>query len=166
MARGDKRFVRYDRRPGEADDAWLLRRITGHVEYDLVGGCWLWSGSTAHDGYGKMQHQGKWFSAHRASYLVHVNDPKGFHVLHKCDVRVCVNPNHLFLGTHADNMADMYNKKRSGKRKAVKPEEKSLILRLKSSGMSNAAISRASNRCASVILKVFRDAVPAGGIEP
>lgn len=75
--------------------------------------CWLWEGCLKADGYGWLM-RGKsinW-TAHRYSWFIHNGEiPNNLHVLHKCDVRNCVNPNHLFLGTHQDNMLDMVQKK-------------------------------------------------------
>lgn len=83
--------------------------------------CWLWTGPTMKQGYGvigKGGRNGLQFSTHRFSYMHHFGEiPEGMNVLHKCDVRNCVNPSHLFLGTIQDNMKDMATK---GKRKGVK----------------------------------------------
>ena len=81
-------------------------------------GCWLWIGSTAsrRNGmqYGKFRFAGKTMGAHRASYLLFCGPiPKGALVCHRCDMPPCVNPEHLFLGTQAGNIADMIRKGRS-----------------------------------------------------
>ena len=77
-------------------------------------GCWYWIGSIGNSGYGKTRfdHSND-FSAHRISYLAFRGViPEGMCVLHRCDVRLCVNPSHLFLGTKKDNSRDMVAKGR------------------------------------------------------
>jgi predicted XRE-type DNA-binding protein len=82
-------------------------------------GCWLWTGGTRLNSKGVAypRHHNddqKSIGAHRFAYeLVHGAIPKGMYVCHKCDTPICVNPNHLFVGTHHDNMRDMVQKKRS-----------------------------------------------------
>lgn len=78
-------------------------------------GCWLWLRSLTAKGYGKFgdRYRKIWHLAHRISWeLHHGHIPDGMMVLHKCDVRCCVNPDHLFLGTAADNLHDMVAKGR------------------------------------------------------
>lgn len=86
-------------------------QITSRIEYDTNGGCWLWTGSPKGWGYGSIHTGGKNRAAHRASYEAHKGEiPPGLCVLHKCDVPACVNPDHLFLGSRADNVADRISK--------------------------------------------------------
>lgn len=76
-------------------------------------GCWLWIGSLNKCRYGLFQVDGRQGLAHRHSYEMHIGKiPDGLCVLHKCDTPECVNPDHLFLGTQQDNIADMNAKDR------------------------------------------------------
>jgi len=75
--------------------------------------CWLWTGARSTSGYGRFVWE-KWrWQAHRFSWVA-VNGPipSGLFALHKCDVRACIRPDHLFLGTQKDNMMDCSSKKR------------------------------------------------------
>lgn len=81
--------------------------------------CWLWGGGVTVYGYGYFYVGSKQKFAHRAAWETHRGGiPKGLCVLHRCDTRLCVNPDHLFLGTRRDNLADMTAKGRrvSGER--------------------------------------------------
>src|SRR5689334_21742499 len=85
---------------------------TNYLLSDLnVEGCWLWAGSLRADGYGTIRIKGKVWRAHRLVYSNLVGEiAPGLDVLHRCDVRHCVNPAHLFLGTDKDNHQDKARK--------------------------------------------------------
>lgn len=93
------------------------------VEMVPFSTCWYWTGGKDRDGYGFARHDGKVRYAHRVSYMRYVGPiPEGMHVCHSCDEPSCVNPAHLWLGTHYDNMRDMYTK---GRRLAASGERHS-----------------------------------------
>lgn len=76
-------------------------------------GCWLWIAATKGRGYGHMKVNGKMVGAHRISYELYIGDlNNGDNVLHRCDNMKCVNPDHLFSGSCADNTRDMIAKGR------------------------------------------------------
>ena len=76
--------------------------------------CWIWKGTIGTDGYGKLKRHGRTIRAHRFFYAIHIGEiPKDLFVCHKCDTPSCVNPEHLFLGTHLENEQD---KTRKGRR--------------------------------------------------
>ena len=76
-------------------------------------GCWLWVGSVSNR-YGKISVNYKKMGAHRVSYELHKGRvPNDMCVLHKCDIPTCVKPDHLFLGTQAENIRDMVTKGRA-----------------------------------------------------
>jgi hypothetical protein len=77
-------------------------------------GCWMWTGMLDKAGYGKTSYgSGKTLAASRLSYIVYKCDPEDKIVRHSCDVRSCVNPDHLLVGSQKDNIHDMFNRGRA-----------------------------------------------------
>ena len=115
-----------------------------------ITGCWLWLGSVTEHGYGTATVKRKSFKAHRLSWEVHIGPiPNGLWVLHKCDVPLCVNPNHLFLGTRQDNIADMMRKRRQQRKAGVdstnaklNPRIVSIMRKLHNDGVTYRAIAK------------------------
>jgi hypothetical protein len=93
--------------PNEHDRFWSKVAVAGPDE------CWEWQRMRQRQGYGMYSVSGKMKYAHRVAWeFMHGPISDGLHVLHKCDNPPCCNPNHLFLGTHTDNMRDMFAKGR------------------------------------------------------
>lgn len=92
----------------------LLERFEERYIPEPNSGCFLWTGVSHGNGYGGMTDENRKNAyAHRVSWRLFRGEiPKGLWVLHKCDTPCCVNPDHLFLGTGADNHRDMMEKGR------------------------------------------------------
>ena len=89
----------------------LRKRFNEKYEIS-ISGCWNWTGSVDSKGYGSIK-DGVTSRAHRVAWKLYKGKiPEGIFVLHTCDNRKCVNPNHLFLGTSKDNVRDMMDKGR------------------------------------------------------
>lgn len=93
------------------------QRFESKVKPPNANGCMLWAAARDGGGYGQFSMHNKSSTAHRAAWLLYRGEiAAGLHVLHKCDVPLCVNPDHLFLGTPLDNAIDREAKGRGGVR--------------------------------------------------
>lgn len=135
-------------------------RFDDYISPEPNSGCWLFDGG-ADNGYGycRIKFQGKQQYVHRFAYERHLGSiPAGLFVCHKCDVRCCVNPDHLFLGTHADNMADMDRKGRQSR--GVKVHTAKLlpkqVLAIRRSTKSGRALGREYGVTQRTILDIFQ----------
>ena len=102
------------RRKGRIRKVYSLETLLDRSEPEPNTGCWLWTGPVAGGtGYGVVNHDGAPVGAHRLAFtLAHGAISSGNDVCHRCDVRTCINPAHLFQGSRAVNLADMRAKGR------------------------------------------------------
>jgi hypothetical protein len=133
-----------------------------------IGDCWIWQQSTDKNGYGCACFNGVYLGAHRLSFMAFVGEiPSGIKVLHTCDIPSCVRPQHLFLGSHQDNMDDMVKKGRSAKGvhmntgsahgSAVLTEDQVLLIRkLCEEGRSQNSVEREFGLSKGLVNKIVR----------
>jgi hypothetical protein len=116
-------------------------------------GCWLWTAALDTGGYGRIKWKDRIDGAHRMSWELHLGAiPAGMFVCHHCDVKRCVNPYHLFLGTNSDNLQDYLKKggklgirsakgEKNYRAKLTEQDVRSIRLRL-AGGETYAAVAR------------------------
>lgn len=152
-------------RPGDySNRKWLKRtlcdacelldiraRILARTEKNAAG-CWLWTGSTR-NGYGQIQVHDRVEYTHRLMFTICAGPiPEGLYVCHRCDERKCNNPEHFFLGTHLDNVADMIAKGRqptpprivgeANHKATLTDEQVREVRRLRADGVSQRAVAK------------------------
>jgi len=98
-------------RTGRLDKKSLGEKLTDNIK--LVNGCWEWQGFRNRGGYGRLRVSGRKMLAHRASYVEFVGEiPEDKIICHTCDNPCCINPAHLWVGTHKENYDDALAKGR------------------------------------------------------
>jgi hypothetical protein len=156
-----------EHRPQQPADFWS--------KVDTGPGCWEWSLSTTEAGYGQVWASGKMTTSHRRAWeLSNGPIPAGLEVCHKCDNKRCARPGHLFLGTHAENMADHQAKGRArAPRNEASPAAKltdqqvAEIRQRRADGETLQALGDAFGVHHSTILRICREELrPQGGEGP
>jgi hypothetical protein len=113
-----KKRTRTPKPTGRCPGHWpLQRRLDHYTKVDPLSGCHIWQRSTKPNGYGQLTFRMRRLMAHRAAWIArHGPIARGHEVCHRCDERRCCNPDHLYLGSHAENMAEMKVKRRALRR--------------------------------------------------
>jgi hypothetical protein len=141
--------------------ASFSERFEDYISPEPNSGCWLWDGGNVktQKGYYPIGVNGKTKQVHRFAYERYRGPvPPGLLVCHSCDVRCCVNPDHLFLGTPADNTADMIRKGRMarGERRGHAKLTTEQALEIKASALSSRVVAAQYGLGSSTIRKLRR----------
>lgn len=136
-----------------------VARFMSHVTAATIAvdSCWHWSGAGKGNGYGAFNLSGTPEQAHRVAYRLFSGEiPDGIDVCHSCDNRWCVNPEHLFLGTRSENMADCVRKGRAagGRRRHLKEQDLQEVRRLLMAGERVPKVSRITGVSEGVIRNI------------
>ena len=101
---------------GQSQQSITLGNLHTYYNIDEETSCWIWNRSTNGKGYGYKWYEGRKQLAHRIVWLLlNPKIPEGLFICHSCDVRACINPEHLFIATNQENMIDASQKGRLGK---------------------------------------------------
>lgn len=142
----------------------ILERFLKYVE--KLESCWNWKGAlVSRNGYGQFYMKMKNIMAHRASWILHHGEiPEKLWVLHICDNKKCVNPEHLFLGTAKDNTYDMIRKGRKFKIPTkLLEEQKKKCVELYSQGSDQRYIAKLFNVHQKQVYNAIHELLPIRG---
>jgi hypothetical protein len=145
------------------------RTFWSYVDQGGPDECWMWLGARDTDGYGLRCFDGHTTGAHKVAWmLTNGSIPQGLHVLHSCDVRGCVNPAHLHLGTHSQNLTEMWARGRMKRRRnpQTKLTEESVAeikARYSAGGVTQKLLAAEYGVTQSLISKVVRGAAWQNG---
>lgn len=134
--------------------------ISSHSMPVPFSGCFLWLKSCVKGGYGKTHKDGKTLLAHRAIWEARNGPvPEGKILCHTCDIPECVNPDHLFVGTHADNSADavMKNRQAKGTRITLAKIDDDTAIAIRGSAGTNVEIANRFNVSQSLVGAIKRN---------
>jgi hypothetical protein len=120
-------------------------------------GCHEWTGCLHRDGYGKFYHEGKQVQAHRVAYEIFKGKPEKKWVLHQCDNRKCVNPDHLFLGSAIENIQDMDAKNRRGTKAKLTFNQSEGIKKLLSERYKQVEVAKIFGVHQTTISRIYRN---------
>jgi hypothetical protein len=131
-----------DMENGPESKAILSKLFWDKLQQAKPSECWLWKGTIASNGYGKLHFNGRQLQAHRVSYYLHHGAiPEQLLVLHRCDVRLCCNPAHLWTGSHRDNTRDCVDKGRWNPRRKLTESDVLRIRHLSLGGLTSSEIA-------------------------
>lgn len=131
------------------------------VQVDKSDGCWIWTGTIGSNGYGLIKDNYRTRTAHRVSYELHKGPiPQGLMICHTCDVKACVNPEHLYAGDAFDNMRDKKERGRQNIRRGTRHPHAKLteadIVYIRTSGKRGAALAREYDMKPSTMSQIKR----------
>lgn len=134
-------------------------RLESKIQRVPFSGCWIWTAGTRRGGYGQFSFSGELISAHRAAYLMFRGPiAEGQLVCHRCDVRSCINPDHLFLGSYQDNNRDAIRKGRGnrtyGERASKAKLKEAQVIEIRASNLSQQKLGKRYGVSASTISQI------------